>query len=80
MDNYNNLVTIPIQRLVDLINKETRLDILTEKLIRDEYIDTEEALRIIGSEVAIGRANELKAEDDRKKEEYLSEQYSESDA
>ena len=41
MDNYNNLVTIPIQRLVDLINKETRLDILTEKLMRDEYIDTE---------------------------------------
>lgn len=79
MDNYNN-ATIPIWRLEDLINKETRLDILTEKLIRDEYIDTEEALRIIGSEVAIGRANELKAEDDRKKEEYLSEQYSESDA
>ena len=79
MDNYNN-ATIPIWRLEDLINKETRLDILTEKLIRDEYIDTEEALRIIGSEVAIGRANELKAEDDRKKEKYLSEQYSESDA
>lgn len=80
MDNYNNLVTIPIQRLVDLINKETRLDILTEKLIRDEYIDTEEALRIIGSDVAICRADELKADDDRKREEYLREQYSESDA
>ena len=80
MDNYNNLVTIPIQRLVDLINKETRLDILTEKLIRDEYIDTEEALRIIGSEVAIKKADELKAEDDRKREEYLVMQYSEEDA
>lgn len=80
MDNYNNLVTIPIQRLVDLINKETRLDILTEKLIRDEYIDTEEALRIIGSEVAIGRADELKADDDRKREEYLRNKYSELDA
>ena len=80
MDNYNNLVTIPIQRLVDLINKETRLDILTEKLIREYCIDTEEALRIIGSDVAVKRADELKAEDDRKREEYLRNKYSELDA
>ena len=78
MDNYN--VKIPVSRFEELLNKETRLNILTEKLIRNEYIDTEEALRIIGSEVAIKKADELKSEDDRKREEYLSEQYSEEDA
>ena len=78
MDNYN--VTIPISRFAELLDKETRLNILTEKLIRNEYIDTEEALRIIGSEVTIKRADELNDEDERKREEYLSEQYSEFDA
>ncbi len=78
MDNYN--VKIPVIRFEELLDNETRLNILTEKLIRNEYIDTEEALRIIGSEVAIKKADELKAEDDRKKEEYLIMQYSESDA
>lgn len=78
MDNCN--VTIPISRFAELLDKETRLDILTEKLIREDYINVEEALRIIGSEVAVKRADEIKAEDDRKKEEYLIMQYSESDA
>ena len=78
MDNYN--VKIHVIRFEELLDNETRLNILTEKLIRNEYIDTEEALRIIGSEVAIKKADELKAEDDRKKEEYLIMQYSEEDA
>ena len=78
MDNYN--VKIPVIRFEELLDNETRLNILTEKLIRNEYIDTEEALRIIGSEVAIKKADELKAEDDRKREEYLVMQYSEEDA
>ena len=78
MDNGN--VTIPIVRFVELLDKETRLDILTDKLIREYCIDTEETLRIIGSDVAVKRADELKAEDDRKREEYLRNKYSELDA
>ena len=77
MDNYN--VKIPISRFEELLDKETRLDVLTEKLISDCYIDTKEALRIIGSEVAIKKADELNYENERKREEYLSEHYSESD-
>ena len=78
MDNGN--VTIPIVRFAELLDKETRIDILTDKLIRDDCINTEEALRIIGSDVAVKRADELKAEDDRKREEYLRNKYSELDA
>ena len=78
MDNGN--VTIPIVRFAELLDKETRLDILTDKLIREYCINTEEALRIIGSDIAVKRADELKAEDDRKREEYLIEQYSENNA
>ena len=78
MDNGN--VTIPIARFAELLDKETRLDILTDKLIRECCINTEEALRIIGSDIAVKRADELKAEDDRKREEYLRNKYSELDA
>ena len=78
MDNGN--VTIPIARFAELLDKETRLDILTDKLIREYCIDTEEALRIIGSDVAVKRADELMAEDDRKREEYLRNKYSKLDA
>ena len=78
MDNGN--VTIPIVIFAELLDKETRIDILTDKLIREDCINTEEALRIIGSDVAVKRADELKAEDDRKREEYLRNKYSELDA
>ena len=78
MDNGN--VTIPIGRFAELLDKETRIYILTDKLIREDCINTEEALRIIGSDVAVKRADELKAEDDRKREEYLRNKYSELDA
>ena len=78
MDNGN--VTITIVRFAELLDKETRLDILTDKLIREYCINTEEALRIIGSDVAVKRADELKVEDDRKREEYLRNKYSELDA
>ena len=78
MDNGN--VTIPIVRFAELLDKETRIYILTDKLIREYCIDTEEALRIIGSDVAVKRADELKVEDDRKREEYLRNKYSELDA
>ena len=78
MDNGN--VTIPIVRFAELLDKETRLDILTDKLIREDCINTEEALRIIGSDVAVKRADEIKAEDDRKREEYLRNKYSKLDA
>ena len=78
MDNGN--VTIPIVRFAELLDKETRIYILTDKLIREDCINTEEALRIIGSDVAVKRADELKAEDDRKREEYLRNKYSELDA
>ena len=78
MDNGN--VTIPIVRFAELLDKETRIYILTDKLIREDCINTEEALRIIGSDVAVKRADELKVEDDRKREEYLRNKYSELDA
>ena len=68
----NGSVTIQMARFEELLDKETRLDVLTDRLIRCECVSTEELLRIIGSSVAVKRADEIKADDDKKREEYLS--------
>lgn len=69
----NGSVTIPMERFEELLDKETRLDVLTDRLIRCECINAEEMLRIIGSSDAIKRADELKAEYDKWKRRCLNE-------
>ena len=59
----NGEVCIPISRFEELLDKETRIDVLTDKLINDNYISTEEVLRLIGSDIAIKKADEIREED-----------------
>ena len=68
---------ISVGRFEELISKETRLDVLTDKLINENCISVEDALRIIGSDDAIRNANRIKEEDKKRREEYLRSQYSE---
>ena len=68
---------ISVGRFEELISKETRLDVLTDKLINENCISVEDALRIIGSDDAIRKANRIKEEDKKRREEYLRSQYSE---
>ena len=68
---------ISVGRFEELISKETRLDVLTDKLINENCISVEDALRIIGSDDAIRKANRIREEDEKRREEYLRSQYSE---
>ena len=68
---------ISVGRFEELISKETRLDVLTDKLINENCISVEDALRIIGSDDAIRKANRIMEEDKKRREEYLRSQYSE---
>ena len=68
---------ISVGRFEELISKETRLDVLTDKLINENCISVEDALRIIGSDDAIRKANRIREEDKKRREEYLRSQYSE---
>lgn len=63
-------VSISNSRYDELIKKEVKLDLIEEKLMGREQIRMEDILIIIGSERAMSRVRELRAEEQRQIEEY----------
>lgn len=61
-------VTIPLERYEQLLETETRTEILTEMLIKNSYTRTEEVLRIIGTPKAIKKADKLRKEEKERAE------------
>ena len=66
-------VTISLSRFEQLLDAETRLNILEDKLINDSSLYVEDALRIIGSIRAIKKADGIKEENERQRKKYLAE-------
>lgn len=62
MDNKDLMVTIPITRYEQLLDLETRVDVAVERMINDEYCRTEDILRILGTELALQKADEIREE------------------
>ena len=58
------------QEYLQMIDLETRVDILVDLLAADKHVDVELELRILGTELAITTANEIKAEKEREYEAY----------
>lgn len=72
MENTNNTnnvgtVAVPVRRFEELLDLETRVNVAVEKIVRSGYIDTEDLLFILGTELAITKAEELHLEH----EEYM---------
>lgn len=63
-------VRVSNSRYDELIKKEVRLELIEEKMIGREQIRMEDILIIIGSERAMSRVRELRAEEQRQIEEY----------
>lgn len=57
------MITIQVERFLELIKIETRVDILVDMLGRDEFISKEEILCIIGTEKAIKAADRIHKKD-----------------
>lgn len=58
------------QEYLQMIDLETRVDVLVDLLAADKHVDVELELRILGTELAITTANEIKAEREREYEAY----------
>ena len=58
------------QEYLQMIDLETRVDVLVDLLAADKHVDVELELRILGTELAITTANEIKAEREREYETY----------
>lgn len=63
-------VRVSNSRYDELIKKEVKLELIEEKLIGREQIRMEDILIIIGSERAMSRVRELRADEQRQIEEY----------
>ncbi len=74
MENTNLTITIPQSRYEQLLDIETRVDVAVERITNDEYIKTEDILRILGTELALQKADEIREKDKRWEEEYHKKQ------
>lgn len=65
------MVTVPVSRYEELIDFETRTNVVVDYILNTDYCSTEMILRILGTKEALKRADEMKEEDDRAREEML---------
>ena len=54
-------VTITQHRYEELLDIETRVDVVVEKIIREKYMGMEDILRTLGTEIALQGAEEIKS-------------------
>ncbi|MCM1225188.1 MAG: hypothetical protein NC548_63125 [Lachnospiraceae bacterium] len=76
--NTELTVTIPMNEYKYLLDLETRVDVAVERVCNDNCIDNEDILRILGTELALQKADEIRAEEQRRHEEYLKEREKEN--
>lgn len=69
--NDTGVVVIPTQRYNKLLDIETRVNVVVERIMHDEDLKTEDILWILGTELAIDKAYEIRIEAEKENEEYL---------
>ena len=67
MDEQKVTVTLTLERFMQLIELETRVNILVERIEHDEYMNVEELLRALGTENAVEIAQKMRDEKERVK-------------
>lgn len=63
-------VTITQQRYEQLLDIETRVDVVVERILHKEFMTLQDILWILGTELAIETARELDRKDKEKWKEY----------
>lgn len=71
MERTDLMMTIPISRYDQLLDIETRVDVAVERMTNDEYCKIEDVLRILGTELALQKADEIRKEEKKRREDYL---------
>lgn len=57
--NENDNVVIPRDRYDELLDIETRVDVVVDMIARNDYVSMSNVLRILGSEYALDTAREI---------------------
>lgn len=64
-------VTIPQNRYEQLLDLETRANVAVERMTNDKCCDIEDVMRILGTQLALQRADEIREKERLQHEEYL---------
>lgn len=70
-ENLSMTVKISQDEYKILLDIKTRVDVAVERMTNDKYCDIEDVLRILGTELALQRVDEIREEEKRQHEEYL---------
>lgn len=65
MDEQKVTVTLTLERFMQLMELETRVNILVERIEHDEYMNVEELLWALGTENAVEIAQKMRDEKER---------------
>lgn len=65
MDEQKVTVTLTLERFMQLMELETRANILVERIDHDEYMNVEELLWALGTENAVEIAQKMRDEKER---------------
>lgn len=66
MDEQKVTVTLTLERFMQLMELEIRVNILVERIDHDEYMNVEELLWALGTENAVEIAQKMRDEKERK--------------
>ena len=65
MDEQKVTITLTLERFMQLMELETRVNILVERIDHDEYMNVEELLWALGTENAVEIAQKIRDEKER---------------
>lgn len=72
MDVENNAVLISMAELAWLLDLKTRVDVLIERIAHDDFFRTEDVLRVLGTDEAVGLAEKLREKEEERMKKFRS--------
>ena len=72
MDVENNAVLISMDELAGLLDLKTRVDVLIERIAHDDFLRTEDVLRILGTDEAVKLADKLREKEEERMKKFRS--------
>lgn len=68
-----SVVVIPLKRYEELLDLETRVNVVVERVTHDKYFEKEDVLWVLGTDLAVDLAMEITKRNDEQIKKYLSE-------
>lgn len=67
-----NVVVIPLTRYEELIRKETRINVIVERIMHSDFFNKEDMLWLLDTELSIDLAQELHKKEKKEREKWLT--------